>query len=176
MIEMMFVLTTVFVAYVVYSIAQEKQKIDKSAMLNEQPADSVAIGQKQDEAVSDSDAQNQATVPIAQTSVKSEQAPAIKAKAEPEPVAPVKPVADEAAKPIVQEPSSGNRASIRNPKTGEVAVLASNYRFMKRWIKEALVEEGLLDKIYKNNELDSAAETKIKQALGMLQDLENYRA
>jgi hypothetical protein len=40
--------------------------------------------------------------------------------------------------------------------TGEEARVAGNYRMVKRWIKEALVEEGLLGKIYKNNELDEA--------------------
>jgi hypothetical protein len=56
-----------------------------------------------------------------------------------------------------------------------VAKLPGNYAFAKRWIKEALVEEGLLDKIYKNNELDSATNAKISDALQQLKTLEKYQ-
>ena len=66
-------------------------------------------------------------------------------------------------------------AELVNPKTGERASLPNNYRFAKRWIKEALVEEGLLPKIYKNNELDDAANKKIKKALGQLATNKKYQ-
>ena len=64
----------------------------------------------------------------------------------------------------------------RNPKNGETAAVPTNYRFAKRWIKEALVGEGLLDKIYKNNELDDAASEKVKKALDGFKKLKNYHA
>ena len=65
--------------------------------------------------------------------------------------------------------------SLRNPETGEVAKIPNNYRFSKRWIKEALVKEGFLDKIYKNNELNGESNAKIKQALAELQAMEKYK-
>lgn len=65
--------------------------------------------------------------------------------------------------------------SLKNPKTGEIAKIPSNYAFAKRWIKEALVEEGLLEKVYKNSELDSAVNEKIQKALQDLRALEKYQ-
>lgn len=73
-------------------------------------------------------------------------------------------------------PSAATRAGIRNPATGEVSAAFTNYRFAKRWIKEALVSEGLLDKIYKNNELDADAEAKIKDAVAKLEAMAKYQA
>lgn len=64
--------------------------------------------------------------------------------------------------------------SLKNPKTGEVAKVTGNYAFSKRWIKDALVEEGLLDKVYKNNELDEATLAKIQEALEKLKAMPKY--
>lgn len=65
--------------------------------------------------------------------------------------------------------------SVKNPKTGEVAKISGNYAFAKRWIKDALVEEGLLDKVYKNNELDAATTAKILDALQKLKAMPKYQ-
>ena len=65
-------------------------------------------------------------------------------------------------------------SGLRNPSTGEVAAVPSNYRFAKRWIKEAMVSEGLLDRIYKNNELSGANGDKAKQALENFKALKKY--
>ena len=67
------------------------------------------------------------------------------------------------------------KKGLRDPKTGEIATTYSNYRFTKRWIKDALVTEGLLEKVYKNNELDSASEATIKEAVVKLEALEKYK-
>lgn len=67
-------------------------------------------------------------------------------------------------------------SELRNPETGEVAAVPANYRFAKRWIKEAMVAEGLLERIYKNNELDYAASEKVKAALESFKLLEKYHA
>ncbi|NOS90153.1 MAG: hypothetical protein HOP34_16750 [Methylococcaceae bacterium] len=67
------------------------------------------------------------------------------------------------------------RKGLRDPQSGEVTTAYSNYRFTKRWIKDALVAEGLLDKVYKNNELDAAVEDNIKQALAKLENIDKYR-
>ncbi len=64
--------------------------------------------------------------------------------------------------------------SLRDPVTGEEAVIASSYRMLRRWIKEALVKEGLVDKIYKTNELDSATVEKINIAVGKLKKIDKY--
>jgi len=44
----------------------------------------------------------------------------------------------------------------------------------KRWIKEALVTEGLLEKVYKTNEIDDTAKVKIDKALVKLAKIEKY--
>ena len=64
---------------------------------------------------------------------------------------------------------------LRNPLTGETAAVPTNYRFAKKWIKEALVTEGLLDRIYGNRDLDAAAGAKVKAALIAFRALEKYR-
>jgi len=51
----------------------------------------------------------------------------------------------------------------------------SNYRFTKRWIKDALVTEGLIEKVYKNNELDATIEAAIKDALVKLEAIDKYK-
>ena len=68
------------------------------------------------------------------------------------------------------------KKGLKNPKTGEITSSYANYRVMKRWIKDALVSEGLLDKIYKNNELTPDIEAKIKNAIIQLEQNETYRA
>lgn len=111
------------------------------------------------------------------------------------PVAAVQRVAEPPAKPAVQPappqatpapavtapaPAAARRPAevtmLRDPQTGETAAVPSNYRFAKKWVKEALVTEGLLDKVYKNNELDEAASEKIKAALEQLKGLAKYQA
>jgi len=65
----------------------------------------------------------------------------------------------------------------RNPETGETAAVPTHYRFAKRWIKEAMVTEGLLDRIYKNTELqDEAVDRKVREALEKFKALEKYWA
>lgn len=71
---------------------------------------------------------------------------------------------------------AGKKTGLKNPQTGEIATSYANYRFMKRWIKEALVAEGLLEKIYKNNELDAQVEVKIKEALAQLETIARYQS
>lgn len=72
--------------------------------------------------------------------------------------------------------SSAPAMLLRNPSTGETASVPGNYRFAKRWIKEALVAEGLLDKVYSSAELDAAASEKVKAALSQFRTLAKYHA
>ncbi len=151
MTEGLFILTTIFVAYVVYVI------------------------------VSDSKAEKEKTsAPEAE-----EQTPKKTAAAKPSTPKPAtsKPKSAPAKKPQVKKPQPKTAAKpeadvkeLRNPETGEVSTIAANYRFMKRWIKDAMVTEGLLEKVYKNNELDDAATTKINAAIEQLKTLEKYKA
>ncbi len=93
-------------------------------------------------------------------------------EAKPEPEAP--------AAEAEQQPSAGETRRVkqlRNPETGETAAVPTHYRFAKRWIKEAMVKEGLLDRIYKNTELqDEAADRRVREALEKFKALEKYWA
>ncbi len=83
--------------------------------------------------------------------------------------------APEAERPSPQEARKVKQFS--NPETGEMAAVPTHYRFAKRWIKEAMVKEGLLDRIYKNTELqDEAVDRKVREALEKFKALEKYWA
>lgn len=154
MAELLFIATTVFVAYVVFSVVGGKKT------------------------------NPEAVKPI--TDIE----PATPTAKPETPAAAAKPVAQAAAAPAKTKSKTKSKTtatkapktasapagdSLKNPKTGEVAKLPSNYAFTKRWIKEALVEEGLLEKIYKNNELDSNNTAKIQEALQQLKAMEKYQ-
>jgi hypothetical protein len=149
MTEGLFILTVIFVAYVVYQVVNDK-KANTKAEAHEAKPTPVA-----------------APAPKPQPAAKKEASPAPKPAAQaPKPAA--------AASPA-PAPEAAAKTGLRNPETGEVTPAFTNYRFAKRWIKEALVAEGLLDKIYKNNELDAAAEAKIKDAVAKLEAMPKYR-
>jgi hypothetical protein len=147
MTEGLFILTVIFVAYVVYQVVNDK----KAAAHEAKPTPAAA------------------PAPKPKPAAKQEPAPAPKPAAHQAP----KPVAAASAAPV---PEAAAKTGLRNPDNGEVTPAFTNYRFAKRWIKEALVAEGLLDKIYKNNELDAAAEAKIKDAVAKLEAMPKYRA
>ncbi|CAL1238843.1 hypothetical protein [Candidatus Methylocalor cossyra] len=65
---------------------------------------------------------------------------------------------------------------LRNPLNGEISPMPTNYRFAKKWIKDALVAEGLLDRVYKPSELDETVSQKVKEALDKFKNLERYQA
>lgn len=88
-----------------------------------------------------------------------------------QPTAPAKP---ESA-PAAPQGDAERGARVRNPATGEVSPVPNNYRFAKKWIKEALVAEGLLDRVYKPGELDGVASDRVKEALEALKAMDKYR-
>jgi hypothetical protein len=149
MTEGLFILTVIFVAYVVYQVVNEKKGGEKTSAHPAKPAGAATPALKP------------------QPAAKPESAPA------PKPAAAASAAPAPAPAPAATAPA---RTGLRNPETGEVTPAFTNYRFAKRWIKEALVAEGLLDKIYKNNELDAAAEAKIKDAVAKLEAMPKYRA
>ncbi len=70
---------------------------------------------------------------------------------------------------------AATKLGLKNSETGEIVTNYGNYRFMKRWIKEALVSEGLLEKVYQNKEINTDVEVKIKEALARLESIERYQ-
>ncbi|MDD5322507.1 MAG: hypothetical protein PHD43_18220 [Methylococcales bacterium] len=147
MTEGLFILTIIFVAYVVYVAVNEHKATAKSKEPKAKPeAPKVAVVQ-----------------PVPEVAPKKDKPTTIK----PAIIKKTTPAA------TVQEIV---KKGLRDPKTGDVATFYSNYRFTKRWIKDALVSEGLLDKVYKNNELDAATEAAIKEALVKLEAMDKYRA
>ncbi|MDT8406648.1 MAG: hypothetical protein RQ715_05305 [Methylococcales bacterium] len=137
MAEVIFVLTTIFVAYVVYAVSADQYADIKSMRTQRAPTPKASPAPAQPETTTRS-------------------APA-------------------AAEATTTSPAS-TRNQIKNPHTGELASIPNNYRFAKRWIKDALVSEGLLDKVYKTRELDDAVNANIKTALEQLAALEKYQA
>jgi len=146
MTEMLFILTVIFVAYVVYVAANEYKAIPKSTVAKEKPEAPKKVAEQ---AIPDAVVKN-----VKPTIIKP---------------ATIKKTITSAA------PQDTTKKGLRDPKTGEVATTYSNYRFTKRWIKDALVAEGLVEKVYKNTELDTAIETKIKEALVKLEALDKYK-
>ena len=146
MTEVLFIVVAIIVAYVIYVIVSEQKSTSISAVSQAKP-------EKPVEAVKQSTPQS---------------APKI------EKVAAVKSVASATHKPEPATQHAGKRG-LKNPNTDEVATTYSNYRFTKRWIKEALVAEGLVDKVYKNDELNAELETKIKSAVLKLEANDKYR-
>lgn len=152
MAEVLFILTTVFVAYVVFVVVDcEKRK-------KEEARQAVKAGMQKSAAQVKTQATAKPTV--AAKPVEKKPAPT------PAPAAPA---------PKTAAPASAQANTLKNPETGEEARVPNNYRFAKRWIKEALVSEGLLEKIYKNNELDDAATAKIQSALEQLKAMPKYQ-
>ncbi|QSA96288.1 hypothetical protein [Methylococcus sp. EFPC2] len=92
---------------------------------------------------------------------------AVVAAPAPEAVPPTEPTAS---------PAAEKGPLLRNPADGETSPAPRNYRFAKKWIKEALVAEGLLPKVYKNSELTVNVSEKVKAALDAFKALEKYQA
>jgi hypothetical protein len=162
MTEGLFVLTTLFVAYVIYVIINEKKAGNIATKSTEKPA-IAAIKPN--------------PVPAAKLAVAKPVAaakkPAVAAAPKPAQAVASKPVA--AAPKPAAAPEAIKGSGLKDPKTGEVATTYSNYRFTKRWIKEALVEEKLVDKVYKNDELNAGVEAKIKAGLAKLEGMKKYK-
>ncbi len=151
MTEVLFILTTVFVAYVVYVIVNESKPNAKKTTQPEPQVTEQPVAKPEEVAIK----------------VVKEKKPEVSKKTTPANTAKVTKAA---------VPATAGKKGLKDPSTGEVATTYSNYRFTKRWIKDALVAEGLLDKVYKNNELDAEVESKIKQAIAKLEEIEKYRA
>jgi hypothetical protein len=146
MTEMLFILTVIFVAYVVYVVVNDHKATSKSTIPTAKPEPQKELAEP----------------PMPEVVVKNVKPTIIK------PVAINKTISPSTTQNTIKK-------GLRNPETGEVTTTYNNYRFTKRWIKDALVTEGLVEKVYKNNELDNAIEAKIKDALVKLEAFEKYK-
>ncbi|MGZ5007091.1 MAG: hypothetical protein ACXWE9_05505 [Methylobacter sp.] len=192
MTEGLFILTTIFVAYVVYAIIDDQKvaaktkapeaKPEAQAAAVEQPKPQVAVSQEKP-------AETKTAAPKAvapKTAAAKTAPPPVAAKpAATKTKAAAKPAATKAAKTTAAKPAAAKKAAaapttpsagLKDPKTGEVTTTYSNYRFTKRWIKDALVTEGLLEKVYTANELNADTDAKIKQAIAKLEAMDKYKA
>ena len=148
MTEGLFILTIIFVAYVVYVAVNEHKATAKSQEPKAKPeAPKVTVEQPMPKVVAKKD----------------------------KPATTIKPAIIQKTTPAVTTQNIVKKG-LRDPKTGEVTTYYINYRFTKRWIKDALVTEGLLEKVYKNTELDAATEAAIKKALVKLEAMDKYKA
>ncbi|TXL02100.1 hypothetical protein BMR02_00670 [Methylococcaceae bacterium HT1] len=157
MFEILFILVVIYVAYVVYSSVND----DDGQQSNSAKVD--------DKISSKSPANVAATVKVDEISTK--QGATKKAKPAQATQAKTKPKTNKLASPKIEL----RTVMMKNPATGEEAKVAGSYRMVKRWIKEALVEEGLLEKIYKNNELDDAAKVVLAEALSVIKAMDKYK-
>lgn len=153
MAELLFIATTIFVAYVVFEVTGKKNKpASKPTTLEPSPAPGPTASTDKPETSNTETTASSVSTPTPTPVAKKKSPPTAKSSA---------------SKQAVN--------TVKNPKTGAVDKLPSSYAFAKRWIKEALVEEGLLDKIYKNNEMDANTSEKVRNALQQLKAMDKYQ-
>lgn len=144
MLEVIFILVTVFIAYMAVSVAADKQ-VKKTDLKSKVEATLLEDKKESKDAVKE---------PVKQV-VKKEKLTSKRAKPPKSTVMPT--------------------GQLRNPETGNVDNIATSYRMLKRWIKDALVKEGLLEKIYKTKELNAAVNKKIAKAVDKLKKIDGYQ-
>ena len=160
MFEFLIVLALIFAAYLMFF----KDKSDAGQSSNEKEKDEAILNPPEDKTAP---AEVSAVVVKPRSPEKAKPVPAAKPKTTPK----AKPKTTNSAAPKVEL----RTVTMKNPSTGEEAKVAGNYRMVKRWLKEALVEEGLLGKIYKNNELDEAAKVVVAEALSIIKAMDKYK-
>lgn len=160
MAEILFVLLTVYVVFVIQSVfyKTDKKKPALQPEVEVKPAVVTEAVAKVEQQVVDS-----VKPAVKKAPVKKEAAKKVSVKK----TTTVKTKAKASSKPATGD--------LRNPETGDVDKIASSYRMTKRWIKEALVTEGLLPKVYKTAELDDATKLKINKALVKLAKMDKYK-
>ena len=196
MTEGLFVLTIIFVAYIVYVTINDNKKSSKSE--TQKAKDITPIVTLKQSIPEPIKAKTIATAITAAQPTKKPTKPPVTKQTVVEPIKaktpttvatkPVgKPVVAKATTPSVEKPKQTTivakaaatpiteKKGLRNPLTGEITTSYSNYRFTKRWIKDALVVEGLVSKVYSNTELNAAIETTIKSALVKLEAIDKYK-
>lgn len=158
MAEILFVLVTIYTVYVVHSAVNKKLAKKTTPIIAEPKPPKAKQAIKKETK----------TVAKPKPTVKKQKPTSNKTP-------PVKKKVPAKKTPTAKKKSAVPEGSLRNPETGEVDKIASSYRMLKRWMKEALVEEKLLEKIYKTNEIDDATKEKINNALEKLKKMDNYQ-
>lgn len=169
MAELIFIATTIFVAYVIFTVTDDKQTKSEP---NKTEAPKPAVVVEPVEVKVEPKAEKPAPAKAKPATSKPAAAKSAAKTAKPKAAAKPKATATAAAEPAASTAVPSD--SLRNPKTGEIVKIPNSYAFAKRWVKDALVEEGLLDKIYKNNELDNQANAKIQAAMEQLKQMAKY--
>lgn len=161
MFEIFFILIIVYIAYVIYSGVDDNKHINIPVNAVRVSSNNPAVSiNSQNKAAKKSTATPRKVV----TEVKPDTAKVESTK-------PAKSKVKKTAAPKIEL----RTVTMKNPKTDEQAKIANNYRMVKRWVKEALVEEGLLEKIYKTNEMDDAAKIKVAKALSIIKAMDKYK-
>ena len=165
MTEGLFVLTIIFVAYIVYVTINDNKKSSKSETQKAKDITPiVTLKQSIPEPIKAKTPTTVATKTVGKPAVAKATTPSAEKP-------PQTTIATKAAATQITE-----KKGLKNPLTGEITTSYSNYRFTKRWIKDALVVEGLVSKVYSNTELNAAIETTIKSALVKLEAIDKYKA
>lgn len=153
MLQLVAGLTVAFVGYVLYEVFKTVSQVN-----NQRPT-----------------ASGPAPKAVESPELAAVEEPAATAAVEEAPVQQDEPAVAEAASSESAEADTDDKGvQLRNPATGETCAVPRNYRFAKKWVKEALVEEKLLDKIYKASELDEKASQKVKDAIERLRAIPKY--
>lgn len=172
MAEILFILVTLYAVYVVHNVVTGNQTSKEDSNVQSPEAlKKVVIATKEDVKV-ELKVKPQKAVAKKVVATKTK----VKSKAVAKPKAATKPKIASKSKVASKTKSKSDlpSGSVRNPETGEVVKVASSYRMTKRWIKDALVTEGLLDKVYKVSEIDEAATIKINQALDKFKVMDKF--
>ena len=183
MFEFLFFVTAVYMAYVAYEAYQAVGRAERGEpVFKPTPAAKPVSAPKPAAAAVKTDAPKPAAAPAKPATVSKPAPAAAKAAPAGKPAAKVAGKAPAAA-PAKPAPAPAKAAEpvtladeLRNPSTGEVSPVPANYRFAKKWIKDALVSEKLLDRVYKPNELDDANSRKVKEAIDKLRAIKKYQA
>lgn len=162
MTQVLFAITVIFVVYVLYEVFKVVARTDSASAALPEPAKVAAPAPAPKTPVAAKPAAAPKPAAPSRSSSRTKPAPA------PAPVVEAPPT------PATAEDDRG--AQMKNPETGEVTPFPTNYRFAKKWVKDALVNEGLLDKVYKPSELDDAGAAKAKDALEKFRALHKYQA
>lgn len=162
MTEILFILTTIYVFYVVHVILNKpKTTANPESIYVVSKPEPVSPAIPQAVVVSEQ-TKPMVTTPVVKTTETVKEIPTPKTPA--------------ATKKVVTPVITAHAVGLKNPKTGEVTTNYKNYFFAKRWIKEALVSEGLLEKIYTNKENNPENSALIKAAITRLEAMAEYRA
>jgi len=162
MFELVAGLTVVFAGYVLYEVFKTVSQTNNRPPVAGPPPESAKLP---------GETRGQAEAPV---------------ESKPAPAPVVTPVvAEKAESPSDEEPAPAEPAAeaagekvigtLRNPATGETCAVPTNYRFAKKWVKDALVAEGLLDRVYKAADLDEKGSQTVKHALERLKGIEKYQ-